>query len=41
MASSVAAVVVAAGRGVRAGGDFPKQYKEIAKALGRPIEAED
>src|SRR5438046_8738186 len=34
MASSVAAVVVAAGRGVRAGGDFPKQYKEIA---GEPV----
>jgi 2-C-methyl-D-erythritol 4-phosphate cytidylyltransferase/2-C-methyl-D-erythritol 2,4-cyclodiphosphate synthase len=34
MASSVAAVVVAAGRGVRAGGNFPKQYKEIA---GQPV----
>jgi len=34
MASRVAAVVVAAGRGVRAGGSFPKQYKEIA---GEPV----
>ena len=34
MASSVAAVVVAAGRGARAGGNFPKQYKEIA---GEPV----
>jgi len=34
MPSSFAAVVVAAGRGVRAGGDFPKQYKEIA---GEPV----
>jgi 2-C-methyl-D-erythritol 4-phosphate cytidylyltransferase/2-C-methyl-D-erythritol 2,4-cyclodiphosphate synthase len=30
MAGTVAAVVVAAGRGVRAGGDLPKQYREIA-----------
>jgi len=30
MASSVAAIVVAAGRGVRVGGEFPKQYKEVA-----------
>jgi 2-C-methyl-D-erythritol 4-phosphate cytidylyltransferase / 2-C-methyl-D-erythritol 2,4-cyclodiphosphate synthase len=34
MGASVAAVVVAAGRGVRAGGSFPKQYKEIA---GHPV----
>jgi 2-C-methyl-D-erythritol 4-phosphate cytidylyltransferase/2-C-methyl-D-erythritol 2,4-cyclodiphosphate synthase len=34
MASRVAAIVVAAGRGVRAGGSFPKQYKEIA---GEPV----
>src|SRR5947209_13650527 len=34
MASSVAAVVVAAGRGVRARGEFPKQYREIA---GEPV----
>jgi 2-C-methyl-D-erythritol 4-phosphate cytidylyltransferase/2-C-methyl-D-erythritol 2,4-cyclodiphosphate synthase len=34
MASSVAAVVVAAGRGVRAGGDCPKQYRDIA---GEPV----
>jgi len=30
MASSVAAVVVAAGRGFRAGGELPKQYRTIA-----------
>ena len=30
MASSVAAVVVAAGRGLRAGGDMPKQYRQLA-----------
>jgi 2-C-methyl-D-erythritol 4-phosphate cytidylyltransferase / 2-C-methyl-D-erythritol 2,4-cyclodiphosphate synthase len=30
MADIVAAVVVAAGRGLRAGGDVPKQYREIA-----------
>jgi 2-C-methyl-D-erythritol 4-phosphate cytidylyltransferase/2-C-methyl-D-erythritol 2,4-cyclodiphosphate synthase len=30
----VAAVVVAAGRGLRAGGDFPKQYRRI---LGEPV----
>jgi len=30
MASSVAAVVVAAGRGLRAGGDMPKQYRRLA-----------
>ena len=30
----VAAVVVAAGRGLRAGGDMPKQYREIA---GEPV----
>jgi 2-C-methyl-D-erythritol 4-phosphate cytidylyltransferase/2-C-methyl-D-erythritol 2,4-cyclodiphosphate synthase len=34
MAASVAAVVVAAGRGVRAGGHFPKQYQDIA---GEPV----
>ena len=34
MASSVAAVVVAAGRGRRAGGDMPKQYRELA---GEPV----
>ena len=34
MAPSVAAVVVAAGRGRRAGGDLPKQYRAIA---GEPI----
>src|ERR1051326_2921764 len=31
MAASVAAVVVAAGRGLRAGGDMPKQYRELAR----------
>jgi 2-C-methyl-D-erythritol 4-phosphate cytidylyltransferase/2-C-methyl-D-erythritol 2,4-cyclodiphosphate synthase len=30
MASSVAAVIVAAGRGTRAGGDLPKQYRALA-----------
>ena len=34
MAAKVAAVVVAAGRGYRAGGDMPKQYCEIA---GEPV----
>jgi 2-C-methyl-D-erythritol 4-phosphate cytidylyltransferase / 2-C-methyl-D-erythritol 2,4-cyclodiphosphate synthase len=34
MASSVAAVVVAAGRGLRAGGDMPKQYRQLA---GEPV----
>ena len=34
MASSVAAVIVAAGRGTRAGGDLPKQYKALA---GEPV----
>ncbi len=33
MAGMVAAIVVAAGRGLRAGGDIPKQYREI---LGDP-----
>jgi 2-C-methyl-D-erythritol 4-phosphate cytidylyltransferase/2-C-methyl-D-erythritol 2,4-cyclodiphosphate synthase len=33
MAASVAAVVVAAGRGLRAGGDLPKQYRQV---LGEP-----
>jgi 2-C-methyl-D-erythritol 4-phosphate cytidylyltransferase/2-C-methyl-D-erythritol 2,4-cyclodiphosphate synthase len=30
MTGSVAAIVVAAGRGLRAGGDVPKQYREVA-----------
>ena len=34
MADRVAAVVVAAGRGLRAGGDVPKQYRQI---LGEPV----
>jgi 2-C-methyl-D-erythritol 4-phosphate cytidylyltransferase/2-C-methyl-D-erythritol 2,4-cyclodiphosphate synthase len=34
MAPSVAAVIVAAGRGTRAGGDFPKQYRTLA---GEPV----
>lgn len=34
MASSVAAVIVAAGRGTRAGGDLPKQYRPLA---GEPV----
>ncbi len=34
MATTVAAVVVAAGRGLRAGGDVPKQYRQI---LGEPV----
>ena len=34
MACSVAAVVVAAGRGLRAGGDIPKQYRVIG---GEPV----
>jgi 2-C-methyl-D-erythritol 4-phosphate cytidylyltransferase/2-C-methyl-D-erythritol 2,4-cyclodiphosphate synthase len=34
MAAKVAAVVVAAGRGYRAGGDMPKQYRDIA---GEPV----
>jgi 2-C-methyl-D-erythritol 4-phosphate cytidylyltransferase/2-C-methyl-D-erythritol 2,4-cyclodiphosphate synthase len=33
-AGKVAAVVVAAGRGLRAGGDMPKQYRQI---LGEPV----
>src|SRR2546430_4017626 len=33
MVASVAAVVVAAGRGLRAGGDWPKQYRQV---LGEP-----
>lgn len=31
---SIAALIVAAGRGTRAGGDIPKQYQNLA---GRPI----
>jgi 2-C-methyl-D-erythritol 4-phosphate cytidylyltransferase/2-C-methyl-D-erythritol 2,4-cyclodiphosphate synthase len=34
MAGMIAAVVVAGGRGLRAGGDVPKQYREI---LGEPV----
>src|SRR5262245_33385104 len=34
MSAMVAAVVVAAGRGLRAGGDIPKQYRQI---LGDPV----
>jgi 2-C-methyl-D-erythritol 4-phosphate cytidylyltransferase/2-C-methyl-D-erythritol 2,4-cyclodiphosphate synthase len=34
MAHSVAAIVVAAGRGLRAGGDLPKQYRQLA---GEPV----
>ena len=34
MASGVAAVVVAGGRGLRAGGDLPKQYRQI---FGQPV----
>jgi len=34
MPAKVAAVIVAAGRGYRAGGDMPKQYREIA---GEPV----
>jgi 2-C-methyl-D-erythritol 4-phosphate cytidylyltransferase/2-C-methyl-D-erythritol 2,4-cyclodiphosphate synthase len=34
MAPSVAAVVVAAGRGLRAGGSLPKQYRQLA---GEPV----
>ena len=34
MTDTVAAVVVAGGRGLRAGGDVPKQYREIA---GEPV----
>ena len=34
MTGTVAAIVVAAGRGERAGGDVPKQYREIA---GEPM----
>ena len=34
MAGMVAAIVVAAGRGLRAGGDLPKQYRQI---LGEPV----
>jgi 2-C-methyl-D-erythritol 4-phosphate cytidylyltransferase / 2-C-methyl-D-erythritol 2,4-cyclodiphosphate synthase len=34
MTDRVAAVVVAAGRGLRAGGDVPKQYRELA---GEPV----
>src|ERR1700755_1424833 len=34
MTDTIAAVVVAGGRGLRAGGDVPKQYREIA---GEPV----
>src|SRR5438034_8710025 len=34
MAGKVAAVVVAAGRGLRAGGDLPKQYRQV---FGEPV----
>jgi 2-C-methyl-D-erythritol 4-phosphate cytidylyltransferase / 2-C-methyl-D-erythritol 2,4-cyclodiphosphate synthase len=34
MASGVAAIVVAAGRGLRAGGDLPKQYRQLE---GEPV----
>src|SRR5262245_52294949 len=34
MAPTVAAVLVAAGRGLRAGGDLPKQYRQLA---GEPV----
>src|SRR5262249_51750755 len=34
MAARVAAVVVAGGRGLRAGGDWPKQYRHV---LGEPV----
>src|SRR5438552_12548858 len=34
MAGDIAAIVVAAGRGLRAGGDRPKQYRQIA---GEPV----
>ena len=34
MPGKVAAVIVAAGRGYRAGGDMPKQYRQIA---GEPV----
>lgn len=34
MADTIAAVVVAGGRGLRAGGDLPKQYREIG---GEPV----
>src|SRR6516164_5750643 len=34
MAATVAAVVVAGGRGLRAGGDLPKQYRHV---LGEPV----
>ena len=34
MTSRVVAIVVAAGRGLRAGGDVPKQYRAIA---GEPV----
>src|SRR5262245_57800595 len=33
-AERVAAVVVAGGRGLRAGGDLPKQYRQV---LGEPV----
>src|SRR5688572_29669760 len=37
MATSVAAIILAAGRGLRAGGDLPKQYRALAgEAVIRP-----
>ncbi len=34
MAGTIAAVIVAGGRGLRAGGGVPKQYRELA---GEPV----
>jgi 2-C-methyl-D-erythritol 4-phosphate cytidylyltransferase/2-C-methyl-D-erythritol 2,4-cyclodiphosphate synthase len=34
MADMIAAIIVAGGRGLRAGGDVPKQYRELA---GEPV----
>jgi 2-C-methyl-D-erythritol 4-phosphate cytidylyltransferase len=33
MTDMIAAVVVAGGRGLRAGGDMPKQYRDSAASL--------
>ena len=38
MGPSVAAVVVAAGRGLRAGGGLPKQYRQLGRRAGDPVE---